>query len=140
MKLEVDIQNKLTHGISLNGIKELAGLIWYEEAKCDGEILIILVDDDDLVKLNRQFLNRDYKTDVIAFPLSDESDTKFEGEIYISIDRVKENAHSFNVTPDEELKRVVAHGLLHFIGYSDSNEINKKKMHEREDYYLNKTR
>ena len=138
MKLEIEIQNNLVHDVPIDGIDSLAHFIWREEATCEGAISVILVSDEDLVKLNKKFLNRDYKTDVIAFELSDETDDWFEGEIYISIETVKVNADTFNVTPYEELKRVVTHGILHFLGYKDNSDENKEKMREREDYYLDK--
>lgn len=134
--LDLTIQDGQSRKIDLKDIDELAHLVWNTEAKRAGEITIILVDDEQLTKINIEFLTKDYKTDVIAFPLSDEDDDLFEGEIYISVDRVIENAATYDVMPSHELKRIVAHALLHFLGYSDKEKPLKQEMTKRENFYL----
>ncbi len=136
MKFRVSIHNEQTHKISLTGIKELTKKVWQTEASDSGNFTIILVDDTFIKKLNRNFLNIDSVTDVIAFPLSNETEDMFEGEIYISVDRVMENASIYNVEPRDELKRTVVHGFLHFLGYKDKSETEKCEMTARENYYL----
>lgn len=97
-------------------------------------ISFVFCDDDYLLSLNREFLNHKTLTDIITF---DESTRNLlQAEIYISIDRVKENAAAFAATFDEELRRVMIHGVLHCMGYSDKNEKDKQKMGKKEDQYL----
>lgn len=136
MKFQVSIHNGQAHQISLNGIKELTEKIWQTESKSNASLAIILADDAYIKKLNKDFLNKDSVTDVIAFPLSTENEDVFEGEIYISVDRVLENASLYNVESGNELKRMAVHGVLHFLGYNDKSEAEKRKMTAREDYYL----
>jgi probable rRNA maturation factor len=98
-------------------------------------LTFIFCSDAYLLDINRQYLNRTYYTDVIAFDLERNSD-KVIGEIYISIDRVRENATQYGFSFDQELSRVMAHGLLHLLGYRDSNKSKKLEMTAKEDYYL----
>lgn len=96
-----------------------------------GEINYIFCDDDYLHKLNIEFLNHDTLTDVISF---DNTVGKLiGGDIFISIERVKDNASDFNVSFDEELKRVMIHGVLHFMGFKDKTKIEKELMRKEEN-------
>ena len=96
----------------------------------------IFCSDTYLHKMNVEYLDHDTLTDVITFPYSD--DDTIEGDIYISIDRIKENAQIFNVPFLQELKRVIIHGVLHLCGYGDKSKIEQKKMREKENFYLEK--
>ncbi len=96
---------------------------------------IIFGTDQTLIKKNIQYLQHDTWTDVITFDLA-HTQKNIAGDIYISITRVKENASIFSCTLQEELLRVIIHGLLHLLGYQDKNEILKKKMQAKEDLYL----
>lgn len=118
------------------GLEELAGRIWREESGPDAELNIILTDEKHLLQLNRKFKNSDSDTDILSFPLSEPDSDRFEGEVYISVDRVLVNANLFSVTPLEELRRMVAHGVLHFLGHDDTTPAAKVKMVEKENYYL----
>jgi rRNA maturation RNase YbeY len=82
------------------------------------ELNIIFVSDEELLVMNRQFLDHDYYTDIITFDLGTDNKT-IQGELYISLDRVKENAHTLGQKCSSEFIRVVAHGLLHLIGFQD---------------------
>lgn len=93
----------------------------------------IFCPDDYLLEINKEYLGHDYFTDVITFPLSDEG---IEGDIFISVDRVSENAKNLKLTFEEELLRVMVHGLLHLLGYSDKNAKDKIEMTNKENYYL----
>lgn len=95
----------------------------------------IFCSDDYLLTLNQSFLKHNTLTDIITFDYS-ESKRKLEGEIYISIDRVQENAIKFNRTVDDELHRVIIHGILHLIGYKDKTKEAKMLMRKKEDAYL----
>jgi rRNA maturation RNase YbeY len=90
--------------------------------------------DEQLLEMNRQHLDHDYYTDIITFDLS-ETDA-IEGEIYISLDRIKDNAQQFQVSFEEELCRVMSHGLLHLIGYDDHTDADKTEMRAKETFCL----
>lgn len=100
----------------------------------EGDISYIFCDDEYLHKLNVQFLNHDTLTDIISFDNS--LGTQIHGEVYISIDRVKENAEEFNVPFTDELHRVMIHGILHFCGYKDKSVAEEKQMRSKEDEAL----
>lgn len=100
-------------------------------------VTYIFCDDEYLKKLNVEFLGHDTYTDILTFSLSDKT-KPIIAEIYISIDRVRENASIFQVSFDEELSRVMIHGLLHLCEYEDHTPTLKMEMREREDYYLEK--
>jgi rRNA maturation RNase YbeY len=95
----------------------------------------IFCDDEYLLKINKEWLNHDYFTDTVSFLLS-EPGASVIGEVYISIDRVRENALAFGVPLAEELHRVIFHSCLHLCGYEDKNSALKAKMRIKEDKYL----
>ena len=104
-----------------------------------GELNYVFVDDTTILKMNIQFLGHSYYTDVISFPYENVykgSKTLLNGDIYISIDTIAANAKEFNTTFNNELCRVMAHGLLHFIGYDDHTPQDIIVMRSKEDYYL----
>jgi probable rRNA maturation factor len=98
-------------------------------------LCIILCDDDYLLQMNKAHLDHDYYTDIITFDLSDEA-LSIEGELYISLDRVKDNANSLSISWQKELHRVIAHGVLHLLGYDDKTEEQKKIIRSKEDASL----
>jgi len=101
------------------------------ENKTEGEINYIFCDDDYLLEINQQYLDHDTLTDIISFDYSIGND--LHGDVFISIDRVRENALDFNVSFQEELKRVMVHGVLHYCGYKDKSENDEKLMRQKED-------
>lgn len=100
-----------------------------------GVINYIFCNDDYLLELNQKFLERDTLTDVIAFDYSEAAD-EVSGDVFISIERIKENATKFNQSMESELLRVIAHGMLHLCGYEDKDAAQKKEMTSKEDKYL----
>ena len=98
-------------------------------------ISYILCSDNYLLEINQKFLNHDYYTDIITFNLS-KNGSKLESEIYISSERVYENAKTLNIEYETELLRVMIHGLLHLCGYNDKNKSEKNKMREKENFYV----
>ncbi len=114
---------------------------WIKEAIANekkklGEINYIFCDDEYLLEKNQTYLNHDTYTDIITFDYSKENSVS--GDIFISIERLKENARKFAVPFDTELRRVMIHGVLHLIGYKDKSDKEKKLMREKEEFYLNK--
>lgn len=101
------------------------------EMKSEGDINYIFCDDNYLVEINQQYLNHDTLTDIISFDYS--IGNELHGDIFISVERVRENAVDFNVDFNEELKRVLAHGVLHYCGYKDKSEDDEKLMRQKEE-------
>ena len=95
----------------------------------------IFCTDNFLLQINKDFLNHDYFTDVISFPYHQEGEN-IRGEIYISMDRIKENAIGLGIEFAAELHRVMVHGLLHFLGFHDGSEQQKEEMTSAEDRAL----
>ncbi|WP_300979201.1 rRNA maturation RNase YbeY [Flavobacterium sp.] len=101
------------------------------ENKNEGEINYIFCDDDYLHNINVEYLNHDTLTDIISFDYS--LGNELNGDIFISIERVRDNALDFNVPFDEELKRVMVHGVLHYCGYKDKTDKDELLMRQKED-------
>ncbi|HLV14616.1 MAG TPA: rRNA maturation RNase YbeY [Xanthomarina sp.] len=99
-----------------------------------GEINYIFCNDDYLLKLNLEFLEHDTLTDIISFDYT--VGKMIQGDIYISTERVEDNAKDFNVSFNEELHRVMVHGVLHYCGYKDKSSDEELLMREKENYYL----
>ncbi|WP_428654046.1 rRNA maturation RNase YbeY [Runella sp.] len=95
----------------------------------------IFCSDEYLLNVNRQYLEHDFYTDIITFDNS-EDENLIEGDIFISIDRVKENAQELQKPFEEELHRVLAHGILHLVGYDDIEDAQEQEMRNKEDFYL----
>jgi len=99
------------------------------------ELNFIFCSDNYLLEINKQYLNHDTFTDIITFDNSEKDGVIF-GDIFISIDRIKENAKTFNVALNDELHRVIIHGTLHLLGYPDKKKEEKALMTKKEDFYL----
>ena len=131
---EQEVSSKLKHRIALRSFLEAM----IRERK--PEVIEVLLDyifcsDEALHQINVQFLNHDDYTDIITFDLSEKADV-LQGEIYISVDRVEENARIFNVSYDDELHRVIFHGALHLCGLGDKTDAEQKIMRAAENQVL----
>ncbi len=116
-------------------LKIFVETIFKKEKKQLGSIRYVFCSDDFLLEINRSSLNHDYYTDIITFDLSD-SNQPIESEVYVSLDRIKENAQQQGFSFKDELCRVVFHGALHLCGYKDKRKEDILIMRKKEDYYL----
>ncbi len=126
------VKSNIKNKKALRGFIEL---IFKSEKKSLESINYIFCTDKMLRKINNQYLNHDYFTDIITFNLS-EPRKPIVSEVYISIDRIKENSKDFGVTYKSELHRVLFHGALHLCDYSDKRRSEKMIMRKKEDFYL----
>ena len=126
-----DDTNRLT--LDFNGV-----FSWLEEVVSIengqlGSCSYVITSDEKLLDINRTYLDHDTYTDIITFPFAYDP---IETEIYVSVDRVVENAQMLGITPDRELLRVMVHGLLHMLGYDDKTESDRAEMRLKENVYL----
>ncbi len=115
--------------------------IWLQEIiiseqKKIGEINYIFCDDEYILKVNQDYLQHDYYTDIITFDYV--KGKTISGEIFVSLQRISDNASTLLKNYEDELRRVLAHGILHLCGYKDKSEEEEKEMRNKEDFYLNK--
>lgn len=112
-------------------VSEWLSRVIVSENKKEGDINYIFCDDDYLVEINQQYLDHDTLTDIISFDYS--VGNELHGDVFISIQRVRENADDFNVSFEEELLRVMVHGVLHYCGYKDKSVSDEQLMREKEN-------
>jgi len=120
-----------------NRVKKSIERIFRSEKVTLQRLNYIFCSDEKLLKINREYLKHDDYTDIISFNFSDPGEP-VTGEIYISVDRVKDNAKHMNLFFKNELSRVIIHGALHLCGYRDKTKMEKENMRSREDFYLNR--
>ena len=119
-----------------SGLKKFIESVFRHERKSLASINYIFVSDNALLEINKQFLKHDFYTDIITFDLSESED--IIAEIYISIDRVRDNAKALGISFKSEIHRVIFHGALHLCGFGDKTKGEKTEMREKEDFYLQK--
>ena len=132
----IQFSNQVTNFVLKNKLKirEWVRAIVRDEGKRSGDLSYVFCSDDYLLQLNKQYLKHQTLTDIITFDYSENE--KVSGDIFISIDRVKENARDYSRSFNEELGRVMAHGVLHLLGYKDKLEEDRINMTEKENQYL----
>ncbi|MFZ9388242.1 MAG: rRNA maturation RNase YbeY [Chitinophagaceae bacterium] len=118
-----------------NRLKSYIQGIFKREGRSLEGLNYIFCSDKELLKINREYLNHDFYTDIITFELSAPG-APVQGEIYISVDRVKDNAGSLGFSFNSELHRVIFHGALHLCGYRDKSKKEIEEIRKKEDYYL----
>ncbi|MFN7274228.1 MAG: rRNA maturation RNase YbeY [Bacteroidota bacterium] len=126
--LNYRLQNK-------TALKKLLADLFQKEGKRLEGLSIVFCSDDYLLSMNRQFLQHDYYTDILTFDVS-EPGGPVSGELYISVDRVRDNAHGLGVSAVEEMRRVIIHGSLHLCGYKDKLKKQQLLMRQKEERYL----
>ncbi len=118
-------------------IKQWISSITNKKKRRVGDLNFVFCSDEFLLGMNKQYLNHDTYTDIITFDYSKEDkNLPISGDIYISVDRVRENAAKFNVAFENELHRVIIHGTLHLLGYADKTKTAKEEMRKQEDAAL----
>jgi rRNA maturation RNase YbeY len=136
MEVSLFFQNNIT--LKQRGkLKTFIKFLMIEEGYQAKDISIIFCSDEFLLDLNKQHLNHDYFTDIITFDLTPKKEKEITGELYISTDRVKFNAKDYNTTVNNELHRVIFHGILHLCGYKDKSKKDIAIMRAKELQYLN---
>ncbi len=127
--------------VNVPGLDSEHFALWLEQVVLEegfelGDINLVFCSDEDLLKMNIDFLQHDYYTDIITFDYCEENIVS--GDLFISIDRVVDNSVELKTEYDSELKRVCVHGVLHLCGYKDKSEVDEKQMRAKEDFYLDK--
>lgn len=115
-------------------IKKWIEKVAAKEKKTVGDLSYVFMSDEELLKINQQFLKHNTYTDIITFDYSENK--KISGEIFISVDRVEENAKRMGTTFEDEIHRVIIHGVLHLCGYKDKTKIDSDNMRKQEDKAL----
>ena len=133
--ISVDLHNKSSIEFNQESIRGLLEMVLSENKHQSADINIIITDDDSLRQMKKEYFNQDVYTDVIAFNIDEDP---FEGELYISYDRVKDNAEKFNDSFEGEFKRILIHGTLHLCGFDDQTKEDKSRMTSMEEDYLKK--
>ena len=128
---DVDLIN-----LDSNSLSTWLSDVCVEESKVLYEVNLIFCSDEYLLKMNIEYLQHDYYTDIISFDYCEED--RILGDLFISKDRVLDNAEQNNVSFMLELQRVIVHGILHLCGYKDKSEVEEQLMRGKEDYYLSK--
>lgn len=100
------------------------------------QITFIHCSDDELLEINKEYLEHDYYTDIITFDLREDPNEPLEGDLFLSIDRITDNANNLGITFEQELKRVMIHGILHLCGYGDKTPEDIALMREKENYFI----
>ena len=137
INVQIETDQKLVK-LKEKSIIKLVSVVMKSEDIKTAEILLIFTTDNVLMELKKEYFNQEHFTDVIAFRLNDYNENKVEGEIYISVPQVSNNAKQYNQAFNKELSRIIIHGSLHLLNYKDKTPQEKIMMTKKEDYFLNK--
>ena len=125
-------KSRFINGIQRKSIRQMLESIAENHGYIIQNICYIFMSDEELLEINQSHLQHYDYTDIITFDLSD-TEASIDGEIYISVDRIQENAKKFNCSNEDELIRVISHGVLHLMGYKDKSEIDSQKIRDAEN-------
>jgi len=123
-------------GLPIDSITETLPVLVSFESRELGDITLIFCTDEELLAINKEHLDHDYYTDIITFNYN--NDSIVSGDLFISVDRIIDNATQLGVSMEEELHRVCYHGVLHLVGYNDKTDQEIEVMRAKENFYLNK--
>lgn len=138
MSFNVQIFNSSSHKfLPKKKVEEKVKKVILSESKKASQINIIYLDDNEIHRMNKEFLEHDFPTDVITFELESQP---LEGEIYIGTDTAISQAKEYKVSSSNEMQRLAIHGVLHLCGYDDKTDKQKQIMRQKEDFYLADTR
>ncbi|MDH3251415.1 MAG: rRNA maturation RNase YbeY [Ignavibacteria bacterium] len=133
--VEVSVVNAhRRYRIPASPIRHYVRKVLTDEKKPRARVSVVCIDSRRCRRLNRRYLGHDYSTDVLTFPL--EEGVNLEGEIYVNLDRVRQQAREYNVSFRHELARLIIHGVLHLAGYDDTGPAKSKRMKKAENRYL----
>ena len=130
----INLGVKIPSFVSKKELKQAVKDLVFNEGKSLKDLSLVFTDDEYLLEVNKQYINHDYFTDVITFDYSELPSVS--GDVMISLDRVKDNAHSMELSYELEFYRVVFHGVLHLCGYKDKKKDDVSLMREKEDFYI----
>ncbi|MFW6327435.1 MAG: rRNA maturation RNase YbeY [Bacteroidota bacterium] len=133
-KIEVFYEEVDFFAIDVQMLEQHAEFLVKNEKRKLGDVSIIFCSDEYLLRINEEYLNHNYYTDIITFDYTE--NFFISGDLFISLDRIRDNALKFQTTFYKELYRVILHGLLHLVGYRDKTDVEQEKMREKEDFYL----
>ena len=120
------------------GLRKWILSVFSAEGKEAGEINYIFCDDAYLLEINQTYLHHDTLTDIITFDMTEEGETNISADIFVSVERVQDNARQLDLPFERELHRVMVHGILHLVGYGDKTEEEELMMRQKEDEFLNR--
>ena len=132
---QIIFESQVEHTIDTSPLKKWLNRVMVSLGVSNFAITYVLVSDEALLEINRKYLDHDYYTDIVTFDMSDTEET-VEGDLFVSLDRIKDNASKLSVSFDTELKRVLVHGVLHLVGYDDKDEKHQAEMRKKEDELL----
>jgi len=135
MSRELNITGNDSEVVNSEDLISVMSSVLDGEDKDYTSISVLLVSDDEIKEVNKKYLGHDYATDVVTFPLHEDS-SPIEGEIYVSLQTTEKNSKTYNNSHSNEIIRVVIHGILHLAGYDDSTSESKAEMKRKEDFYL----
>jgi probable rRNA maturation factor len=134
--ISIEYYSEEIPGLPLASLVSSLPLLISEESYALGNITLVFCTDDELLELNKEHLSHDYYTDIITFDFTEGK--ALGGDLFISVERVRDNAKTLQVTFEEELHRVCYHGVLHLLGYNDKSATEISIMRDKENYYLTK--
>lgn len=138
---KLEIFNPSGHTLPFNTrhVSKLIRSIELKENVCFSYLEIVFMDEEEMIKINSQYLGKDYVTDIISFRYDEDSANKaIEGTLYCCAPRIEEQSREFDTEPEEEFLRIIVHGALHLAGYDDQTEQDKEAMTNLENFYLAK--
>ncbi|CAN5246893.1 rRNA maturation RNase YbeY [soil metagenome] len=138
---KLEIFNPSGHTLPFNSrhVSKLIRSIELKEKVRFSDLEIVFTDEEEIIKINSQYLDKDYVTDIISFRYDEGSaDKAIEGTLYCCASRIEEQSREFDTDPEEEFLRIIVHGALHLAGYDDQTEQDKENMRNLENFYLTK--